>query len=97
MYLVDSDFDTEDEAYADDIEEVISNHIVNSVTSEGGGAADLDEDFLAYEENVKVKPAEQKAGNEVQPDSEIKLTSKPEENGAATTPSAQALKNKKKK
>ena len=26
MYLVDSDFDTEDEAFGDDIEEVISNH-----------------------------------------------------------------------
>ena len=34
MYLVDSDFDTEDEAYADDLEEVISNHIVNSEASE---------------------------------------------------------------
>ena len=30
MYLVDSDFDTEDEAYADDIEEVISNHVMDS-------------------------------------------------------------------
>ena len=30
MYLVDSDFDTEDEAYADDIEEVISNHVVEN-------------------------------------------------------------------
>ena len=88
MYLVDSDFDTEDEAYADDIEEVISNHIVNSVTSEGGGAADLDEDFLAYEENVKIKPVDQKAENEVPLDSETKPD---------TTPSAQALKNKKKK
>ena len=29
MYLVDSDFDTEDEAYGDDIEEVISNHIAD--------------------------------------------------------------------
>ena len=93
MYLVDSDFDTEDEAYADDIEEVISNHIVNSVTSEGGGAADLDEDFLAYEEAVKIKPTE----DELQPESEIKSESKLEENGAAATPSAQALKNKKKK
>ena len=97
MYLVDSDFDTEDEAYADDIEEVISNHIVNSVTSEGGGAADLDEDFLAYEENVKTKPVDQKAENKVPSDSETKPAGKPEENGAAATPSAQALKNKKKK
>ena len=97
MYLVDSDFDTEDEAYADDIEEVISNHIVNSVTSEGGGAADLDEDFLAYEENVKIKPVDQKAENKVPPDAETKPASLPEENGAAATPSAQALKNKKKK
>ena len=30
MYLVDSDFDTEDEYACDDIEEVISNHIVNN-------------------------------------------------------------------
>ena len=72
MYLVDSDFDTEDEAYADDIEEVISNHIVNSVTSEGGGAADLDEDFLAYEENIKTKPMEPKAEDYVPSDSENK-------------------------
>ena len=28
MYLVDSDLDTEDEAFADDIEEVISNHVL---------------------------------------------------------------------
>ena len=33
MYLVDSDFDTEDEAYADDIEEVISNHIATDTNS----------------------------------------------------------------
>ena len=32
MYLVDSDFDTEDEAYADDIEEVISNHVLENET-----------------------------------------------------------------
>ena len=38
MYLVDSDFDTEDEEYGDDIEEIISNQIVNSVPS------DADED-----------------------------------------------------
>lgn len=30
MYLVDSDFDTEDEQFADDIEEVISNHVDES-------------------------------------------------------------------
>ena len=36
MYLVDSDFDTEDEAYADDIEEVISNHVLNSEASDSG-------------------------------------------------------------
>ena len=36
MYLVDSDFDTEDEAYADEFEEVISNHIVNSIDSDSG-------------------------------------------------------------
>lgn len=30
MYLVDSDFDSEDETYADDIEEVISNHVMDS-------------------------------------------------------------------
>ena len=34
MYLVDSDFDTEDEQYGDDIEEIISNRVVNSVVSE---------------------------------------------------------------
>ena len=34
MYLVDSDFDSDDEAYADDIEEVISNQIVNSFDSD---------------------------------------------------------------
>ena len=40
MYLVDSDFDTEDEEYGDDIEEIISNQIVNSVPSD----ADQDSD-----------------------------------------------------
>ena len=30
MYLVDSDFDSEDDACADDIEEIISSHVVNN-------------------------------------------------------------------
>ena len=34
MFLVDSDFDTEDEQYGDDIEEIISNRVVNSVLSD---------------------------------------------------------------
>ena len=34
MFLVDSDFDTEDEQYGDDIEEIISNRVVNSVISD---------------------------------------------------------------
>ena len=34
MFLIDSDFDTEDEQYGDDIEEIISNRVVNSVVSD---------------------------------------------------------------
>jgi len=34
MFLVDSDFDTDDEEYGDDIEEVISSQAVNSIVSE---------------------------------------------------------------
>ena len=52
MYLVDSDFDTDDEAYGDDIEEVISNHIGNSSANSGdnpnsrGAPLELDDDDL---------------------------------------------------
>ena len=34
MFLVDSDYDTEDEEYGDDIEEILSGQIVNSVPSD---------------------------------------------------------------
>jgi hypothetical protein len=44
MYLVDSDFDTEDEEYADDIEEVISNHILDLPLLNSAAASDDDED-----------------------------------------------------
>lgn len=52
MYLVDSDFDTEDEEFADDIEEVISNHVdcgdhkhlLNSADEISGDDDDDDDD-----------------------------------------------------
>lgn len=50
MYLVDSDFDTEDEEYGDDIEEIISNQIVNSVPS------DADEDSDDPSAQVRALP-----------------------------------------
>ena len=34
MFLVDSDYDTEDEEYGDDIEEILSGQIVNSAPSD---------------------------------------------------------------
>ena len=34
MFLVDSDYDTEDEEYGDDIEEILSSQIVNSAPSD---------------------------------------------------------------
>ena len=46
MYLVDSDFDSDDEAFADDIEEVISNHIVNSIDSDQAAPIIEEEDIV---------------------------------------------------
>jgi len=62
MYLVDSDFDTEDEAYGDDIEEVISSHDeAGDGTMQGGGfetagaAGDLDDNFFSRQAALTTK------------------------------------------
>lgn len=56
MYLVDSDFDTEDEAYADDIEEVISNHIASNSPPPLMSESDLaGKRFLASPDVVRVE------------------------------------------
>lgn len=49
MFIIDSDFDTEDAEYGDDMEEVISNCVANSVVSEDETQADKLE--LAHEED----------------------------------------------
>ena len=64
MYLVDSDFDTEDEAYGDDIEEVISNHIADD-SGEQPAPSSSDNISTKKPSEIGLKELQEKLGCEI--------------------------------